>query len=188
MGRIALLFLGFPIVASTLPATAEPFGLRIGEPVSNLHVLQQNSDGSYEISPPLPDNDFDSYSVFTTKSGDICKIVAASSDKKNYILRSFASVKDKFIRKYGQPIKDLDFCKTGGGASYCFLGSIHGYRNLTEEIRVKALVLETNWTDPADHIKDVYLRPYASSFHEAHLLATFSGDGAGECVGDESSN
>lgn len=184
MKKLSLLLSFLPLAVSP-PVLAETFGLQIGESISSLHVLKHNSDNSYEVSAPSPDSDFDSYSVFATKQGNVCKIVAAGRDQKNYILRKFASVKDKFITKYGAPTQDLDFCKTGGGGSYCFLGSIHGYRDLTEEIRVKALVLEATWSDPADNIEKIYLRPYASSFHEAHLLATFSGENAGECVGNE---
>jgi hypothetical protein len=124
MKKLTLLLSVLPLAISTIPASAEPFGLSIGEPVSELRVLKHNADGSYQVSVPAPDSEFDSYSVFTTGKGTICDVVAVGKNQGNRLLAAYASVKNELTQEYGKPSDDLDFCKDGAsGSSYCFLGS-----------------------------------------------------------------
>jgi hypothetical protein len=183
--KLALLLLALPLAISTIPASAEPFGLSIGEPVSQLRVLGHNADGSYQVSVPAPDGEFDSYSVFTTGKGTICDVVAVGKNQGNRLLAAYASVKNELAREYGKPSDDLDFCKGArNGSSYCFFGSNAAPINVPLELWMNMLVLRATWSSHGlpSQLEKISLRPYASSMHDAHLVVSFKSKNEGECL------
>ena len=188
MKNLTLLLLALPLAA--VPAMAGPFGLNIGEPFSRLHVIQHNADNSYRVAVPEPESEFRSYFVFMTPTDKVCKIIAAGKPHEREdtidVFPAYVAAKSSLIRSYGKPADDLDFCKGGrGGAMFCFLGSIHGAKNVAQEIREKLLVLKTVWTGPqlSDHLEKISLTPAAGSFHETHLVLSFEGKDAEACPG-----
>ena len=182
MKKLALILLALPLIAT--PVMAGPFGLSIGQPISELHVLKRGADNSYQVSVPAPDSDFDSYSVFTTGKGAICDVVAVGKSQGNRLQAAYASVKNKLTQEYGKPTDDLDFCKDGAsGSSYCFLGSNEVPLNVPLELWMNMLVLRATWSshDLPSQIEKISLRPYASSMRDAHLVVSFESKNEGEC-------
>jgi hypothetical protein len=183
MKKLALILLALPLIAT--PVMAGPFGLRIGQPISELHVLKRGADNSYQVSVPAPDSEFDSYSVFTTGKGAICDVVAVGKSEGNGLLAAYASVKNKLAQEYGKPSDDLDFCKDGAsGSSYCFLGSNAVPLNVPLELWMNMLVLRATWSSHGlpSQLEKISLRPYASSMHDAHLVVSFKSKNGGECL------
>ena len=99
MKKLALILLALPLIAT--PVMAGPFGLSIGQPISELHVLKRGADNSYQVSVPAPDSEFDSYSVFTTGKGAICDVVAVGKNEGNRLLAAYASVKMNWPKNMG---------------------------------------------------------------------------------------
>jgi len=183
MKKLALILLALPLIAT--PVMAGPFGLRIGQPISELHVLKGGADNSYQVSVPAPDSEFDSYSVFTTGKGTICDVVAVGKNKGNRLLAAYTSVKNELAQEYGKPTDDLDFCKDGAsGSSYCFLGSNAVPLNVPLELWMNMLVLRATWSSHGlpSQLEKISLRPYASSMHDAHLVVSFKSKNEGECL------
>lgn len=186
MKKLALILSAISLTGSfsATSAAAGPFGLSVGEPLSDLNVLKHNTDNSYQVSVPAPNREFQSYSVFTTNGGAICDVVAVSRNEGNRLLAAYASVKEELSREYGKPTSDLDFCNDAShGSSYCFLGSNASPFNVPLELRMNRLMLGATWSDPglADRFQRISLRPQADSFHDAHLIVSFKGKNAAEC-------
>jgi hypothetical protein len=183
MKKLTLILLALPLIAT--PVMAGPFGLRIGQPVSELRVLKRGADNSYQVSVPAPDSEFDSYSVFTTAKGTICDVVAVGKNKGNRLLAAYASVKNELAQEYGKPTDDLDFCRGArNGSSYCFFGSNAAPINVPLELWMNMLVLRTTWSSHGlpSQLEKISLRPYASSMHDAHLVVSFKSKNEGECL------
>ncbi len=106
------------LVATSLPAKAqEAFGIRMGQATSTLKVLKHPTATIYEVAPPRPNDEFDSYMVVATPASGVCKVAASGKDipDDNYGLE----VRSHFDRfeailnsKYGRG-KKFDFLHAG---------------------------------------------------------------------------
>lgn len=111
MKKISVLIAVLASLAFAFPALAEPFGTRMGAPITSFPELSGKSGRTFFVSGvPAPQADFSRYIVtFEEKDG-----LSAVSGLKEFpdgeggVLPFFSRTCEKLIQEYGPPVKYLD--------------------------------------------------------------------------------
>lgn len=104
-------------VAAGLSASAAPFGLMMGAKLSELRVVKRTSEELYEIIPPAPNSEFESYLARITPGEGLCKVIAIGKNHEGDtngidIRDAFADFETNLGEKYGDGRK-FDYLKSG---------------------------------------------------------------------------
>lgn len=103
--------------AVSLPAASAPFGLVMGAKLSDVIVVKKSADEVYEIKPPVPNSEFETYFVRITPTEGLCKVIAVGRDHGGdtngvEIRQTFSEFERNLGEKYGDGRK-FDFLKSG---------------------------------------------------------------------------
>jgi hypothetical protein len=98
-------------------ASAGPFGIEQGQPLSSLKVLKHVRGNYYTVTVPSPHSNFEAYTVLVTPEDGVCKIAAIGKtlegDAEGYEARRvYDNLKAGLQAKYGKS-KDFDFLHSG---------------------------------------------------------------------------
>jgi len=98
-------------------ALAGPFGLDMGQSVSQLQIVKVLKENEYEIQVPKPNSTFEKYLAIATKENGLCKVLAVgianSSDSNGDRVRlQFESLSAILQEKYGTP-QTFDHLESG---------------------------------------------------------------------------
>lgn len=116
LGRI-LLFVAFTGAFSSAATAQEAFGVKMGAPLSSLHVLKNVTSNIYQISVTTPNSEFESYDVLAVPGFGVCKItgIGKTHEGDSYgsdIRSAFDELNSALTEKYGHP-KSYDFLNAG---------------------------------------------------------------------------
>lgn len=97
-----------------------PFGLAAGMPMSELKIVKDEGEGSYEIAPPMTHADFDYYGVTAYPDTGVCSVLASSHDipagsNGSPVRSKIDEIAGAMALKYGAGTP-IDIC-TGGEVS-----------------------------------------------------------------------
>ena len=93
-----------------LPATAQAFGVRMGDPVSQYSGSLSGADSPFHfsITVPTPNNEFEAYVAVATPQTGICKVsgLGKNHDGDDFgttTMSSFRSLGSALTTRYGKP-------------------------------------------------------------------------------------
>lgn len=129
-------------LAFATAALAAPFGIAMGTPVNQLTVVSTESPNTYKIRVPIPNSEFESYTVIAPPGIGVCKIIAVGRDHTGdhdgmAIRATYSDLKTALASKYG-PSKEFDFIKNGALWS--------GDTEFAMSLRQNERILSSFWT------------------------------------------
>lgn len=104
-------------MAAPAVASAQAFGVKMGSPASAYNGKQRDNPGFYEVTPPEPHAEFETYMAVATPETGICKVVALGRTHRNdgygsSVRSSFNSLSAALTTRYGQS-ETFDFLRRG---------------------------------------------------------------------------
>src|SRR4051812_10476836 len=87
------------VTLTAMPAHAGPFGIDMGEPLSQLGQVVEKEGARFELkSPPIPHSAFKEYYVTATPETGVCKVEAATPSIR--LAGKFVEIKEQLDLKY----------------------------------------------------------------------------------------
>lgn len=115
MKLFLIIFASFVGVFNHSPASAQAFGLQMGQKLSELNIKSDDGEQRYTVVPPLLHPAFEFYVATVTKKAGLCRIAGIGTTYKNDSFGSgvrsrFDSLEASLNSKYGSS-KRFDFLK-----------------------------------------------------------------------------
>lgn len=116
MARFAFLSTLF-VIAQTGLASAQAFGVQMGQKAENLKTLENLGNGSYKINAPLPHPEFEGYVAVVGPTTGVCLVRGVGKNHANdkfglSIRQKFTELETALQKNYGRFLK-TDFLRSG---------------------------------------------------------------------------
>jgi hypothetical protein len=109
--------LSIAVLFWSVGAIAGPFGLEMGQPVSQLQIVKTLKENEYEIQVPKTNSTFEKYLAIATKENGLCKVLAIGvannlDSNGDRVKMQFGTLSAALEEKYGAP-QTFDHLESG---------------------------------------------------------------------------